>query len=237
MRGPAASRWTIKVGAGFQALFSRRCPVCELDIGAPVCENCQTDFFAAQTARCRVCAARLPSEGTDTCGQCLRRPPQFDATIALADYLAPVDRMITALKFGHRLSLGRVFGELLQQRLAADEADVADVICPAPLSFERESERGFNQAHEIGRHLRGAARYERHLLLRTRHTAAQMTLALDSRRRNVRGAFAAQRKLDGLRIAVVDDVMTTGSTLDEIARELKRAGAARVINLVVARTP
>lgn len=224
-----------QLDARIQTLLSRCCPLCEVGRGVPVCADCLRDFFPADAARCTICAARIPAVlDAAVCGQCLREPPHFDATFALADYMAPVDRMITALKFGHRLPLGRLFGQLLQQRFGPVSADI---ISPAPLSFERESERGFNQAHEIGRHLQGTGRYERHLLLRTRDTAAQMGLALDARHRNVRGAFSAQRPVDGLHVAVVDDVMTTGSTLGEIARELKRAGAARVTNLVVARTP
>jgi ComF family protein len=115
----------------------------------------------------------------------------------------------------------------------------ADLLAPVPLSFERQSERGFNQAQEIARRVAAASRVPLRgdLLLRTRHTAAQMDLALHERQRNVRGAFVARGELAARHVVVVDDVMTTGATLDEIAATLKRAGAARVTNLVVARTP
>ena len=114
-----------------------------------------------------------------------------------------------------------------------------DLIVPVPLSFERESTRGFNQSLEIARRyarLTGATMAER-TLLQVRHTPPQQSLARDARRRNVRGAFGVSGDVRGTRITVVDDVMTTGSTLDEIADTLKRAGAARVVNRVVARTP
>jgi ComF family protein len=108
-----------------------------------------------------------------------------------------------------------------------------------PLSFERHAERGFNQAHEIARRVAALSGtpLRAGILLRTRHTAAQMDLALADRRRNVRGAFVARGELAGKHVVVTDDVMTTGATVDEIAAALKRAGAARVTNLIVARTP
>ncbi len=225
--------------APLRRLLAPRCVVCDVEPGDPLCAGCRRDFFAARVPRCAVCALRLPAPAQpgDRCGRCLSAPPHFDATVALADYAPPVDRMIAALKFSGRLPLASAFGALLAgagQRLLPG----ADAICPVPLAFERQAGRGFNQAHEIAR--RVAAACDRPLradiLLRTRHTAAQMDLALAERRRNVRGAFVARGELAGMHLVVIDDVMTSGSTLDEIAATLKRAGAARVTNLVVART-
>lgn len=225
--------------ARLRQLLAPRCVVCDLDAGDPLCAGCTADFFATDMPRCPTCALRLPAaQGEDRCGACLRSSPSFDATVALADYAPPVDGMIVALKFGGRLPLADVFGRLLS-RAAAQALRSVDAICPVPLAFERQSERGFNQSQEIAR--RVAADSGRPLrtdiLLRTRHTAAQMDLALADRRRNVRGAFVVRGSVAGMRLAVVDDVMTTGATLDEVAAALKRAGAARVTNLVVARTP
>jgi ComF family protein len=144
--------------------------------------------------------------------------------------------MIAALKFGARLDLAEAFARLLAAR---EPGPVADLVVAVPLSFERESERGFNQSLEIARRfarLTGATMAER-TLLRARHTPPQQSLARDARRRNVRGAFGVSGDVRGARLIVVDDVMTTGSTLNEIADTLKRAGAARVVNRVVARTP
>jgi ComF family protein len=216
-----------------------RCVVCDLDDGDPLCAGCARDYFAADLPRCACCALRLPTGHSGAlCGSCLRSPPGFDATVVLADYAPPVDRMITALKFGGRLPLAEAFGRLLA-RAGRHVVRDADVICAVPLAFERHAERGFNQAQEIARRI--AADCGRPLradvLLRTRHTPAQMDLTLAERRRNVRGAFVARGSLAGMRLAVVDDVMTSGATLDEVAAALKAAGAARVTNLVVARTP
>jgi ComF family protein len=220
-------------------VLAPRCTVCDLARRWPACDACLRDYFDPAARRCAVCALRLPSAlAGDRCGRCLRDPPHYDATVALADYVAPVDRMIGALKFSGRLMLADAFGTLLAGR--AHEALVAaDVVCAVPLAFERQAERGFNQAHEIARRVAAAMSrpLRAQILLRTRHTAAQMELTLAQRQRNVRGAFAARADLAGLRIAVIDDVMTTGATLDEVAAALKRAGAARVTNLIVARTP
>lgn len=233
-RGPVA-----QARARLRRLLAPRCAVCALERGDPLCPGCAQDYFAGAEPRCTACAIRLPaSVGEQRCGACLRSPPRFDATVVLADYAPPVDGMIVALKFAGHLPLADVFGRLLARAAAGVLLD-ADAVCPVPLAFERQSARGFNQAREIARRVAADAGVplRPELLLRTRQTAAQMDLSLDDRRRNVRGAFAARGDLAGMRLAVVDDVMTTGATLDEVAAALKAAGALRVTNLVVARTP
>lgn len=171
------------------------------------------------------------------CGRCIAGPPAFDATQALADYVAPVSGMVGALKFAARLDLADVFARLLAAREPLPRE--ADVIIAVPLSHERETERGFNQSREIARRLARLVGLPLRdgILLRTVHAAPQQSLARDARERNVRGAFALAGEVRGQRVAVVDDVMTTGSTLDEVAAVLKRGGAVRVVNRVVARTP
>jgi ComF family protein len=229
--GPALAR--------LRRLLAPRCIVCDLEEGDPLCPGCARDYFTADAPRCPTCALRLPAaRGEERCGNCLRSPPGFDGTVALADYAPPVDRMIAALKFGGRLPLAESFGRLLA-RAARQALQDADAVCPVPLAFERQSERGFNQAQEIARRVAADSgrRLRTDILLRIRHTSAQMDLALDERRRNVRGAFVARGDVSGMRVAVVDDVKTTGATLDEVAAALKSAGAARVTNLVVSRTP
>lgn len=231
MQSAADKRW-----AWIADHWRPRCVVCAIEPGQPVCDACKRDFFDADAARCRRCAERVATAGA-VCGACLAQPPHFDETTALADYRAPVDGMVTALKFGGRLDLAQCFARLLADREARPVA--ADLVLAVPLSFERQSERGFNQAREI------ADRYAQlidtplgeRVLWRVRHSSPQQTLAREARRKNVRGVFAIQGKVEGLRVIVVDDVMTTGSTLDEIARVLKAGGAASVANRVVARTP
>jgi ComF family protein len=215
-------------------LFRPACAVCSLGPG-PVCPECVADFFPPSLPRCAVCAIPV-GRIDDVCGRCLSSPPSFARTTALADYAPPVDGMVTALKFGARLDLAGVFGRLLARRANA----IADaLVVPVPLAFERLSERGYNQSMQIARAYCSStgARLEPQSVRRIRHTPPQQALALPERRRNVRGAFAAAGDVRGRTVLVVDDVMTSGSTMDEIARVLVAAGAARVHALVVARTP
>jgi ComF family protein len=177
------------------------------------------------------------------CGRCLRRPPAFDKTIAAALYEAPFDQLVRGLKYGATLAYAPLFARLLHGRAThAVLADI-DVVLPVPLSRARMATRGFNQAIEIARPF--AEKLGRPLdtesVLRITDTAPQASLPFDARRRNVRGAFAVidarRERIIGRRVGVVDDVMTTGATLEELAKTLKRAGAVAVVNLVVARTP
>ncbi len=217
-----------------QRLFAPACAVCALGQG-PICSKCEDDFFPATRIRCMVCA--LPVATTDTiCGRCQSSPPHFQRTTALADYAPPVDGMMLALKFRARLDLATLFGRLLARRTSADRAAL---VVPVPLAFERQSERGFNQSLQIARTYARVtgAQLAADCIQRIRHAPSQQTLALADRRRNVRGAFEATKPLTGARILVIDDVLTSGSTLDEMARILIKAGAADVHALVVARTP
>lgn len=212
-----------------------RCAVCSIAPGEPVCAGCEADFFPPRTPRCGRCANRLAGHGT-LCGRCLAHAPHNDGTTVLADYLAPVSGMIGALKFSARLDLADVFAQLFAQREPPNSG--ADMVTAVPLSYERERERGFNQSREIGQRFsrRVSLPYSDEALLRVRHSAPQHVLANAARRRNVKDAFAVAGDVRGKVVMLVDDVMTTGSTLNEIARVLKQAGAKHVLNRVVART-
>lgn len=197
---------------------------------APLCGPCRDELPALPRA-CPLCA--MPSAFGDICGACLRHPPQFDMTVAAWRYAYPVDRLVQALKFHGRLALAPFFADVL-----ASLVERADVVIPMPLHPSRLAERGFNQAAEIARDLTGrlGTKLAFQGVSRIRRTLPQADLPLAERSRNVRGAFACALDLAGARVAVVDDVMTTGATLGELARVLKHAGAARVENWVVART-
>jgi len=215
-------------------LFRQACAVCSLAPG-PVCAACEADFFPAGQRRCAVCAIRLHGDDL-VCGSCLVSPPGFHRATALADYAPPVDAMVMALKFRARLELAPLFGGLLAQRVAATGDTL---VVPVPLAFERMAERGFNQSLQIARAFcrDSDARLAAGAVRRIRHAPPQQTLALEARRRNVRGAFEITGDVRGRDVLVVDDVMTSGSTMDEIARMLASAGAAHVHAIVVARTP
>jgi ComF family protein len=188
---------------------------------------------------------RLPAGAgaASRCGSCLRRPPAFDATVVATDYEAPLDQLVLDLKFGAQLPLAPLFGSLLAQALRLQPRAAWPVLlAPVPLGRQRLVERGFNQALEIGRTLARelGLPLQARLLERSRDTAPQSLLAPDERRTNLRRAFAAPpaslSRVRGQHIGIVDDVITTGVTLDEVAATLKRAGAARVTCLAFART-
>lgn len=215
-------------------LFGGSCFLCRGGAAQMLCAPCEASLPRLAGARCPRCA--LASPGDAVCGSCLARAPSYDATVAALGYRFPADALVTTLKFGGELSLAPLLGRLLAERLATS-AEAVDCIVPVPLSAQRLMARGFNQALEIARQVQGATPIELDAVRRTRDTPAQLGLPVEERRRNLRGAFECPRLLGGLRIALVDDVMTSGATLDEVAATLKRSGAARVVNWVVARTP
>jgi ComF family protein len=171
------------------------------------------------------------------CGACLKEPPHFDATLALFAYAFPVEHFVQGLKYQGRLPLARFFAACFTDSLAKRADRHIDCIAPLPLHPLRLKERGFNQSMEIARPL--AQRLNLPLLAsacsRQLDTAPQTSLPWKARGNNVRGAFHCNIDLSGKTIAVVDDVMTTGATLNEFARTLKKHGAAHVTNWVAAR--
>ncbi len=215
-----------------------------------VCAACQQAYFPVQENRCRRCALPLPLlllGSQAECGACLQNQPAFDATIAVANYAAPIDQLVLALKFGAQLGLAqwmadRLLDALLAAKQAQQPAQLPDLLCAVPLGERRLRERGYNQALEIARPFSRLAGLplDAKLCLRLRETDAQSLLPLQQRAKNMRHAFSVAAhgivKIQGLHIGVVDDVMTTGRTLDEMARSLKQLGAAQVTNFVFART-
>jgi len=212
-------------------LFGGSCFLCRGAATALLCDACDADLPRLGGELCPRCA--LASPGGQVCGRCLTDAPHYDATVAALAYAFPADALVQALKFRGELALSSLLGKLLADRIA--HATV-DRIIAVPLSPARLRTRGYNQSVEIARHVM-PAKLDLHTCVRTRETPPQMDLPFDERRRNVRGAFQCTRALIGERIALVDDVMTTGATLDEVAKVLKAAGASRVENWVVARTP
>lgn len=222
------------------------CALCGNMSHRTLCGFCDDVWWNEARLRCVLCAVplsglRRASVTRYRCADCIASPPAFDATVALADYHAPLDALAVGLKFRARLALAHEFA----RRLAWSAEDVItqderpDVVTPVPLSARRLVERGYNQAWEIARPCAKALGVKRDatLVRRVIDTAPQSKLDLEARRQNVGRAFEVTKRVRGLHVAVVDDVMTTGATLDALARTLKAAGARRVTNLVALRTP
>ncbi len=228
--------------SALDAIFPRACVLCDAP-GKQLCDSCRRESTYPLANACPRCAIPLgASVDPRRCGRCLARAPAFDASLAAAAYEAPFDALVRGLKYSARLAYAPLLADLLHERVAAHRFDI-DVLIPVPLSRDRMAARGFNQSIEIARPLasRMRTRLDTASVLRIRDTPPQAALPFDARRKNIRGAFAVidarVAMLEGSTVGVVDDVMTTGSTLDEMAATLKRAGVARVVNLVVARTP
>jgi len=225
-------------------LLPSRCALCGMGCEGMVCLPCRAQYAARRTCCCARCANPLPGLSGDAaiCGACEAYPPEFDATVAAVDYAAPLDQLVLQLKFGARLALAPWFAEnIVDAVLARRRLPLPDLLCPVPLGPGRLVERGFNQALEIARPLSKALGIALHptLAARTTETQAQSGVSPSQRAENIRGAFAVTDPdlVAGRHIGLVDDVMTSGHTLRELAATFKRFGAARVTNLVFARTP
>jgi len=228
---------------GLAALLPCGCVLCGTYGREALCPPCRAQFCGGDDVRCPVCAEPLPgADAALPCGRCLAKRPAYDATAVAASYDMPLDRLVLELKFGGRLAHARLFAQLIAQAVqAAPSFERPALLCPVPLGPARLAERGFNQALEIARplgRLLNIAVAPR-LTQRVQETAAQSKLRGGARRANMAHVFAVpdRAQVAGRHIGIVDDVMSSGQTLHELASVLKRHGAARVTNLVFARTP
>jgi ComF family protein len=214
-----------------------------------VSQDCQLCGEAAPAILCEPCRGRLPHRhgpscpqcgevGVDAvrCGACLADAPHFDVTVSAFQYAFPLDRLLQSYKFNANLALTDLFADALAARLC-DRGNLPDLVVPLPLARKRLAERGFNQSAQLGKAVarRLSLPFEPHGLLRVRETAPQAGLSRAERLKNVKGAFGCERSLTGRRVALIDDVMTTGATLSDAARALKKQGAAQVEAWVIAR--
>lgn len=198
------------------------------------CAACDHALPYLDTPHCPVCA--LPAPGGEVCGHCLSHPPLFTRTAAVFGYSFPLDKLIHAMKYGEQLALAHTFGKKLAHRIGRD--NLPDCVIPMPLHPAKLRARGFNQSLLL------AASTARELDLellpracrRVRDTPPQSTLPWKERKRNVRGAFECATDLSGKRVALVDDVLTTGASLDALAEAVLKRGASEVSAWVVART-
>jgi ComF family protein len=199
-----------------------------------LCRGCWAQLPALASQRCPVCAAPTPENRT--CGRCLQRAPRFDRVVAPLEYAHPVDALIVSLKYRAGLGSARPLACALADALESEP--YPDLVLPMPLAAERLAQRGFNQAMEIARLVcrEFGLFLAEGIVQRAGAGAPQASLPWKERARNVRGVFRCEADLSGKRLAVVDDVLTTGATLDALAAELKRAGAQEVVGWVAART-
>jgi ComF family protein len=243
-----------------ERLLPRHCLLCgQLAGGTELCAPCRAELPRADRV-CSACAIPLAAPGDSAaadpvagdpaanpqgllCGRCLRRPPPWDHALAALVYCFPADRLVCRFKFNRDLSAGALLGREMLAAIRRSGLELPDAIVPVPLHRTRQFSRTFNQAELLARQLGRALGIPVHgrLLARSRRTAAQSGLDAAGRRRNLRGAFrltlARERLPCRSHLALVDDVLTTGVTLAECSRTLRRAGVARISVWVAARAP
>ena len=237
MLGPIATGISTRLHA-LAARLPSQCAVCRAWPAQRVCDACAARFAQPRT-RCETCALPLAS-GTRRCGACLRHSPALAACVAAVDYGYPWADLLAQFKFQGDPGWAATLATLLRSTPWAEPLlESADLVLPVPLSRQRLRERGFNQSLLLARHL-APRKTDASLLLRLRDTPAQSGLSRSQRLRNLQGVFAVEplraTRVQSRRIVLVDDVMTTGATLDAAAMALRHAGAQHVAALVVART-
>ena len=198
------------------------------------CKACDRAMPYLAMAHCPSCA--LPSTTGEICGQCLKHPPLFARTTAVFDYSFPLDKLIQAMKYGEQLALAYAFAEKLAQRI--DKNHLPDCIIPMPLHPVKLRERGFNQSQLLAAEIARGFDLEllSHACQRVRDTPPQSALPWKERKKNMRDAFRCDADLSGRRVALVDDVLTTGASLNALAKAVQKCGAVEIEAWVVART-
>ncbi len=201
-----------------------------------VCHYCQADLPLIETC-CQRCSIPLPVD-LDLCGVCLSSSPAYDKTLCAVTYEYHIPELIHRFKTRHDNAVGRLFSELMLSRTQHETANI-DCIIATPMHWQRNLLRGNNHSYllakKVGQEL--GIPLQRHLLQRHHPTPVQKTLSAKQRKKNLKNAFYSSAAVSGLRIAIIDDVMTTGSTMHEMAKTLKLEGAREVHCWAVARTP
>ena len=229
-------RWLIFVQS---VVYPPRCLLCGGAGcgGRDLCAECLGELPHNPVA-CRLCGLPLTVAEEGVCGKCLQHPPPLDGSVIPFRYASPLDHLLLGLKFSQQLTNARLLGGLMADAIVATGSPLPDIIVPIPLHNTRLRERGYNQALELARPIakRLGVPLAQGLAVRAQETAAQSKLDKKERNRNIKGAFSVRGKLPE-HIAIVDDVVTTGSTVYELARVLRRGGAKRVVVWACARVP
>ena len=226
----------LNIRAGIKRLLpAQPCVLCgSMSRDGLWCKTCDAVLPYFNTPHCPVCA--LPNPTSEVCGHCVTQPPLFNRTTAVFSYTFPLDKLIQAMKYREQLALAHAFAKKLAQQI--NKGELPDYVVPMPLHPAKLRERGFNQSLLI------AAAITRELNLkllpnacrRLRDTPPQSALPWKERNKNVRNAFSCEMDLSGKRVALVDDVLTSGASLNALADAVSEKGAIQINTWVVART-
>ena len=202
-----------------------------------LCIGCQNELKGI-TNPCYQCGLPLTGNEKMRCGECLKIPPYFDRVICGYIYQRPLSSLVQGLKFNARLQYARLISQLMAKQIDRCSESLPELLIPVPLHVVRTRERGFNQALELARILSKqlTINMDFRSCQRTRLTHAQSSLDAKRRRANVKQAFSLEKPLTAHHVAIVDDVMTTGNTVNALAQILKKSGVKVVDVWVAART-
>ncbi|MEW6066764.1 MAG: ComF family protein [Nitrospirota bacterium] len=218
--------------------YPSKCPLCEsttdIYIHSPICSSCWSKIKKYTGPSCNICAMPFSSEHSKTCAQCLKKHPPFSRVINYGLYEGVIAEAINQLKFHSIKRLAKPFGKLL---LSLDIPS-ADGIVPVPLSIKGLRERGFNQSLLIARVIAKKKKFPlfMDILLKEKETPPQIGLSARERLLNLKGVFKVKGNINGKRLLLIDDVMTTGATVTECSKVLMKGGAKEVIVLTLARS-
>lgn len=215
-------------------LLGSSCVLCDAFVaeGVSLCKPCQGDLPVISHA-CTQCGIPLSESGeaSRVCGQCLKYPPASDYSVSLYHYEIPIDYFIAQLKFSQQLSYAAILGFLLKEQLQQiPRSELPEVILPVPLHTRRLIKRGFNQSLEIARVVSKGLGIpiDYKCVKRQKATKAQSDLDVNQRKRNIKDCFVIEKVPAYQHIVIIDDVVTTGATSNELAKVLKKAGVKKV---------
>jgi competence protein ComFC len=234
MPGPLAYRFYQSIWSVLDWLYPPNCGGCG-QAGVRWCANCARDVQLATTPLCPICGASQPS--SDLCRRCKESPPHYAALRSWAIFGGGIRNAIHKLKYQRDIALGEILSRPMITLVQSLNWSI-DLVTPVPLGLARLAERGYNQAALLGRPIALYLElpYRPKIINRVRETRSQVGLSLELRRDNVAGAFQARREVVARKnVLVVDDVTTSGSTLDACAEALIDAGACQVFCLTLAR--
>lgn len=221
-------------------LCDQSCPAGTSNID--LCAGCHEDLPTLPAIHCNICALPLSASETSNCGDCLKKPPSFNKLVAGWLYQHPVDELISQFKYQHKPSHGKVLATLLALdiKLHYGHQPLPQLLIPTPLHWRRRWQRGFNQSELLARPLSKQLDIPiSRSLIRQLHTPKQQGQSAQQRKQSLRYAFKVKQKsaLQGLTVAIIDDVVTTTATAEAMSRCLLKAGAAEVHIWCLARTP
>ncbi|MDH5600757.1 MAG: ComF family protein [Gammaproteobacteria bacterium] len=221
----------------------RQCVLCLTPTGNPhlLCAACEKEL-PKNTAHCIICAAAFPATLLSTkplvCGKCQAQPPSYETSVIPYLYAAPLKQLITGLKFHADLSSVPLLANSFHRELKRNAEKLPECIIPVPLHKQRLKERGFNQAIEIARliALQIKIPLEISLCQRSKVTPYQSGLSAKQRKQNLKNAFTIAKEHPYKHVAIFDDVVTTGTTVNELAKQLKKSGVKIIEVWAIART-